>query len=97
MPISRCPVVRLGYLGKHVNDYHSFQGNVMSAVCKHCGQTRRQSQASQHDRFWDDDMDAAAGRPPPHERFDTVPKSPYRWNNITTILGAPGFWDQFRR
>lgn len=86
MPTSRCPIVRLGYLGKHVNDYHSFQGNTVSAICRHCGQTRRQAQSSQHDRFWGDDMDEAAGRPPPHERFDSAPPNPNRWAFVTRLL-----------
>jgi hypothetical protein len=87
MPTSRCPVIRpqAAKYGPKVNDYHSFQGNRMSAICRHCGQTRRQAQSSQHDRFWGEDMDAAAGRPPPHERFDSV-TMPTQWTSIIGFL-----------
>lgn len=87
MPTSRCPIVRpqTSKYGPLVNDYHSFEGNTMRAICRHCGQTRKQAQARENDRFWSDDPDASAGRPPPHERFET-PLSPERWASVTALL-----------
>ena len=90
MPTSRCPIVRpqTSKYGPRVNDYHSFDGNTMRAVCRHCGQTRRQAQCKEFDRFWDEDSDAAAGRPPPHERFDAAPPNPARWASVTSLLSG---------
>jgi len=87
MPTSRCPIVRpqTSKYGPLVNDYHSFEGNTMRAVCRHCGQTRKACQTTQHDRFYSDDMDAAAGRAPPHERFDAV-TVPTRWDSVMAAL-----------
>lgn len=87
MATSRCPVVRpqTSKYGPLVNDYHSFDGNAMRALCRHCGQSRRQAQTTQHDRFYSDDMESAAGRPPPHERFE-APLYPDRWAGVTHLL-----------
>ncbi len=87
MPTTRCPVVRpqASKYGPLVNDYHSFEGNTMRAVCRHCGQTRKECQTAKHDRFWGEGMEAAAGRAPPHERFD-APLNPDRWASVTSLI-----------
>jgi hypothetical protein len=89
MSTSRCPIVRpqTSKYGPKFNDYHSFDGNTMRATCRHCGQTRKQCQTAEHDRFWGEDMDAAAGRAPPHERFH-APRDPQRWPSVQRALAA---------
>lgn len=85
MPTSRCPVVRpqTSKYGPLINDYHSFEGNTMRATCRHCGQTRREAQIRDYDRYGGED---AAGRAPPHERFDAPPMNPDRWASVTALL-----------
>lgn len=84
MPTSRCPIVRpqASKYGPLVNDYHSFDGNAMRAVCKHCGQTRRACQIREFDRY----NGGGYGDPPPHERFNAAPPNPERWASVTSLL-----------
>lgn len=91
MPTSRCPIVRpqFGWAGARgfTTDYHSWPKD--GGPCRFCGQPRKQTKTTQHDRFWGEDEQSVAGRAPPHERFDAAPLKPDRWASVTSLLQPP--------